>query len=79
MKTDIYAQLNQLIKELRLSEKTRLAEILDHRIHKVAWTTSSELFKEIRNIFNKELKTNENQLSENLKNLISDLLKNAPS
>ena len=41
MKSDLYKKLNQLIKELRASGKIRLADILDHRTNKVAWTTSS--------------------------------------
>lgn len=74
MKNDLYKKLNQLIKELRASGKIRLADILDHRTNKVAWTTSSELFDEIRNILEKEQKTNAAEFSENLKDQINDLL-----
>jgi len=74
MKNDLYKKLNQLIKELRASGKIRLADILDHRTNKVAWTTSSELFDEIRNILEKEQKTNAAELSENLKDQINALL-----
>jgi hypothetical protein len=56
MKSDLYKKLNQLIKELRASGKIRLADILDHRTNKVAWTTSSELFDEIRNILERRFK-----------------------
>ena len=78
MKDDLYKKINQLVKDLHISGKTRLAEILDHRINKVAWTTSSELFDEIRNILNKELKTDENKLSAITKDQISNLLKAIP-
>lgn len=79
MKNDIYEKLNQLITGLRILGKTRLADILDHRINKVAWTTSSELFDEIRIILSKELETNENELSEIEKDQIKKLLKDVPS
>ena len=78
MKNNIYKKLNQLIKELRSSGKIRLADILDHRTNKVAWTTSSELFDEIRNILEKEQKTNAAELSENLKDQIKTLLQSIP-
>ena len=48
-------------------------------MNKVAWTTSSELFDEIRRILSKELKTNEAELSETLKGQISNLLEKMPS
>ena len=79
MKNDIYKELNQLIRELRIAEKTHLAEILDHRINKIAWTTSSEMFEEIRGILSKQLQTNEAELSESLKDQINDLLRTMPS
>ncbi len=78
MKNDLYKKLNQLIKELRASGKIRLADILDHRTNKVAWTTSSELFDEIRNILEKEQKTNAAELSANLKDQINALLQSIP-
>lgn len=74
MKNDLYKKLNQLIEELKASGKTRLADILDHRTNKVVWTTSSELFDEIRNILEKEQKTNAAELSASLKDRINALL-----
>ena len=79
MKNDIYEKLDRLIKELQISGKTELANILNHRIKKVAWTTSSELFDEIRSILSKELKTNERELSATEKDMISSLLKDIQS
>ncbi len=71
MKNDIYEKLDQLIKELQISGKMGLADVLNHRIKKVAWTTSSELFDEIRSILSKEIKTNESELSVTEKNMIT--------
>jgi hypothetical protein len=76
---DIFELLNQLISALKAKEKTHLAEILDHRINKIAWTTSSEMFEEIRSILSKQLQTNEAELSESLKDQMNDLLRTMPS
>ena len=45
---DLYPGLEDLIVTLRREGEIELAAILDHRMHKVAWTTSSELLEELR-------------------------------
>jgi hypothetical protein len=47
---DVYPALDELIVKLRVAGESRLAAILDHRLHQVAWTTRAELFEELRNI-----------------------------
>ena len=53
---DIYPAVDELIAELRLAGQTRQADILHHRLHKVAWTSRSELFKELNDVLTKTLK-----------------------
>jgi hypothetical protein len=40
--------VEDLIVRLRRDGATRLVAILDHRMHKVAWTSASELLEELR-------------------------------
>lgn len=48
--SDIYPAVEELIKQLRLYPKSNLSAILDHRMHKVAWTTGTELLEELYNV-----------------------------
>ena len=50
---DVYPAVNELISELQSVGQSRLAAILDHRIHRVVWTSRSELFTELRDILRK--------------------------
>lgn len=50
---DLYPMVEDLILRLRRDGATRLAAILDHRMHKVAWTTASELLEELRGVLAK--------------------------
>ena len=49
MKTteNIYPVVELLIKQLKQHPASKLAAILDHRMHKVAWTTGDELIEEL--------------------------------
>ena len=47
---DIFAEIDQLISELRTHNLNALADILDHRLHRVAWTSGSELREELKNV-----------------------------
>ena len=73
MKKDIYDFLKELIINLKKEDQKQLAEILDHRINKVAWTTSSELFEELENILNKA--SDSENLSSELKNQVDEILR----
>ena len=46
----IYAALDQLVTELAAGPDVRLAEVLRHRLHGVAWSSRSELFDEIESV-----------------------------
>jgi hypothetical protein len=54
---DVYPAVEELIAELRPLEGSNLAAILDHRMHRVAWTDRSELFEELQKVLAKALKS----------------------
>jgi hypothetical protein len=43
--------VEDLILKLRRDGAGRIAAILDHRMHKIAWTSASELLEELRAVF----------------------------
>ena len=45
---DLLPMVEDLVDRLRRDGATRLAAVLDHRMHKVAWTSASELLEELR-------------------------------
>lgn len=71
---DIYPALDELISELALAGDSRLAAILHHRLHVVAWTTSSELYEEIQRIFAEPLRRDDPSLPQRLKEQIKTIL-----
>ena len=48
---DFYNHIDEMVEILRSTELSKSAEKVDFLIHKVAWTTASELFEELRNEF----------------------------
>ena len=54
---DVYSAVDKLVVQLKASGQSRVAVILDHRMHKVAWTSRSELFQELQNILTEILET----------------------
>jgi hypothetical protein len=46
----VYPAVDELVSALNLLGKTELAAKLEHRVHKVAWTTRAELFEELRQV-----------------------------
>jgi hypothetical protein len=44
---EITAGLDQLVAVLRLEQEFRLAAVLHHHVHRVAWSNHSELFREL--------------------------------
>ena len=50
---DIYPAVVELIALLKQHPTSKLSAILDHRMHKVAWTTGSELLEELRSVLTK--------------------------
>jgi hypothetical protein len=71
---DIYSTVDELIAELKRINQVKLAETLYHRMHIVAWTSSSELHEELQNIFTKLLQNNDIILPESLINQIQQMI-----
>ncbi len=71
---DVYPAIEELIAELKLVGRSQLATILDHRMHRVAWTARSELFEELQSVLAGALRTEEASLPEQLKNQAQRLL-----
>jgi len=52
-----YDHIDEVVCELKSAGRVELANQIDHLLHKVAWTTSSELFGELRDRFEEALKS----------------------
>lgn len=61
---DVYPAIEELISELKLASHSKLAGILHHRMHEVAWTARSELFEELQNVLMEALKSEGTNLPE---------------
>jgi hypothetical protein len=48
---DFYNHIDEIIEILRSTEHSKSADKIYSLIHKVTWTTSTELFEELRNEF----------------------------
>ncbi len=46
----IYQEMDALAAELKAGGAAELAQTIDHRVHKIAWTSRSELLEELRNV-----------------------------
>ena len=51
----VYGAVEELITELRRGDHAKLAAVLDHRLHKIAWTSGSELLEELRGVLSRAL------------------------
>ena len=47
---DVYTAVAELIAGLNAQGHHKFANILEHRMYKVPWTSSSELFEELENV-----------------------------
>lgn len=65
---DVYPAIEEIIAELKLACNPRLAEILHHRMHQVAWTARSELFEELQTVLAEALQSEDANLPEKLRN-----------
>mgnify|MGYP001770450562 CR=1 FL=1 len=72
---DVYPAVEELIAELRPLESSNLAAILDHRMHRVAWTDRSELFEELQKVLTKALESGGVNLPEPARNQARLLLR----
>lgn len=47
---DVYPAIEELIERFKSHPTSKLSAILDHRMHKVAWTTRDELLEELHKV-----------------------------
>ncbi len=52
---DVYTAVAELIASLNAQGHHKLARILEHRMYKVPWTSSSELFEELEKVLTNAL------------------------
>jgi len=52
---DVYTAVAELIAGLNAQGHHKLASILEHRMYKVPWTSSSELFEELEKVLKNAL------------------------
>ena len=71
---DIYSAVDELVVQLKAAGQSRVAAILDHRMHKVAWTSRSELFEELQKILTKILETDSQNVPSLLREQIDRVL-----
>ena len=64
MTEQIYAAIGDLIKLLKDRDHLKLAEILEHRLYKVSWTSSTELLENVVSILEKSIDEHENVVDE---------------
>lgn len=50
---DVYPAIDELVIELNLAGHSKLGASLYHRMYQVAWTSRSELSKELQNVLTK--------------------------
>ena len=71
---EVYPALDEVVAELNDADQSRLATILDHRMHEVAWTARSELFEELRDVLTDALKADAGKLPVELKQQMERVL-----
>lgn len=69
---NLYPAIEKLISDLRSNGQTQLADILNHRMHEVAWTTGSELLEELTKILSQALR--DSNLSQSLNAQIKQII-----
>jgi HPt (histidine-containing phosphotransfer) domain-containing protein len=74
MSSDLYAEIEGLIAKLESAGYRHLAEILSHRIHKVAWTSGSELMDELARTLEQVLQGDFGEIGANLQQDVRNVL-----
>jgi len=64
MTEQIYAAIGDLVKLLKDRDHLKLAEMLEHRLYKVSWTSSTELLENIVSILERSIGEHENVVDE---------------
>jgi hypothetical protein len=71
---DFYNHIDEIVEILRSTKHSKSADKIDYLIHKVAWTTSSELFGELRNEF-VALNGSDKNLSDEIRKVLQQFIK----
>jgi hypothetical protein len=61
---NLHRAVDDLIAKLRDGGNAELAGVLDHRLHKVVWTSGSELLDELHTVLSKALQSPKAPVSE---------------
>lgn len=70
---EIYIELGKLIVLLNSDDNEKLVRILEHRMYKVAWTSSSELLERAASILNENIDVMSKEASERAKLIITEI------
>jgi hypothetical protein len=71
---DLYAEVDKLIAKLKSSRNARLADALQYRLHKVAWTSGSELLDELATLLEEAARDGDRNLESELQQDIKVIL-----
>ena len=72
---DVYAALEELVVGLDASGRGALAKKINHRLHKVAWTTRLELLEEMEVVIDKALKSDRLNLPPSFSSQMGEVLR----
>jgi hypothetical protein len=72
---DVYPAIDELIKVLAQKNEQRVSDILDHRMYKVSWTSSGELFEELQGVLKNFLQEKRSDLDNLIVGQIEEILK----
>jgi len=65
----IFDEIDIVIEQLSAAGCERLAKILDHRLHHVAWTTGSELREELKQVLDEAELPDDPELRESIQSI----------
>ena len=71
---NIYPALEELIALLNESGHQNVSDILDHRMHKIAWTSRSESLEELQSILKRSLESDPMTLPRPLRDQLARVL-----
>lgn len=69
----VFDDIDSLIERLPAAGCDRLAKVLDHRLHHVAWTTGSELREELKQVLDEAELPDDRELKESIRSIRSRL------
>ena len=72
---DIYTSVDTLVAELSSLKLSGLANTLSFRVHKVAWTSGSELLEELQAVMSEALRVDEDGLPPSIKREIEEIVR----